>query len=313
MHFYTGHEISAALDYCSLIEALRVAFTGEVKVPQRMHINFASDNPEVDNTLLLMPAIQEGASGGVKIVNVIPENAKRGIESIQGVYFLFDAHTGLPKALFEAKSLTNWRTAATSALASDYLSREDSTCHFMVGTGALAPFVIQAHAAIRPIKKLLIYGRSKQKAEALAELFQENFDAVEVVGSVEEGMKEADIISTATLSQTPLVKGEWLREGQHLDLIGSYKPDMREADDQAMLKSSKFLDTPVALKESGDLAIPLANGVFSVSDILGNLSDLCTQPSAGRSSKEQITLFKSVGYALEDLVAAELVFSSGKG
>lgn len=312
MHFYTEQEISTSLDYPSLIDALRAAFSTEVKVPQRMHINYASDNSEVTNTLLLMPAIKEGVSGGVKIVNVVPENSKRGMESIQGVYLLFDAQNGLPKALFDAKSLTNWRTAAASALASDYLSKEDSTCHFMIGTGALAPYIISAHASNRPIEKVLIYGRNTDKAEALANTFKDQFKSVEVVKSVEEGIAAADIISTATLSETPLVKGEWLRPGQHLDLVGSYRPDTREVDDVAMTRSSKFIDTEMALKESGDLAIPLAHGIFGIDDILGDLADLCSNSCEDRSSEEEITLFKSVGYALEDLVAAELILQSNK-
>lgn len=312
MHFYTQQEIDASLDYRSLIDALREAFANEIKVPQRMHINYKSQNPEVDNTLLLMPAIQEGVSGGVKIVNVVPENAKRGIASIQGVYLLFDAQNGLPQALLDAKSLTNWRTAAASALAADYLARKDASCLFMIGTGALASYMIAAHAANRPISKLLIYGRSVEKAEKLAKNFEEQFDSIEVVESVKTGVSQADIICTATMSQTPLVKGEWLQPGQHLDLVGSYRPDTREVDDESVRRSLKFVDTEMALKESGDMAIPLSDGIFSREDVKGDLAGLCSGREGGRSNEREITLFKSVGYALEDLVGAELVLSKSR-
>lgn len=308
MKFYSGPELNQIFDFPSLIEALRVGFTEEFLVPERMHIDYHNPHDGSENTLLLMPAIRIGDVSGVKLVNVAPANSTRGMASIQGVYYLMNSTTGQPMAIMDAKSLTNWRTAAASALAASYLADPESQRLLMVGTGSLAPFLIEAHLVNRPIDELMVYGRSAAKAEALGQRFSGRLKKVSVEMDLEEAVRRADIISVATFSSTALIKGRWLRPGQHLDLVGSFKPNMREADDEVMRRSAIYVDVKqTAPRESGDLAIPMAHGVISEKDIKGDLFQLCRGEIPGRSSSQETTLFKSVGHALEDLVAARLI------
>jgi len=311
MRFYTSEDIHILLSNPALINALRTGFTKDYTIPARMHLDYDNPEDENQNTLLLMPAVSCGDVAGVKIVNVSTENSKRNLTSIQGIYYLLDAITGEPKALFDAKSLTNWRTAAASALAADYLAAKNASSLLMIGTGSLAPFLIDAHSAVRPIKELHIYGRNREKAEALAKSKAGQFKKIEVVDDLNSSLSKADIISSATFSETPLVKGEYLRSGQHIDLVGAFKPTSRESDDDVMRRSKIYVDTlEMAPKEAGDLVIPLASAVISSKDIRGDLFDLCAGKVSGRKNNDEITVFKSVGHALEDLVAAQLVVNN---
>ena len=310
MDICTQKDITEKLDFQSLIEALHAGFKKDYTIPPRIHLNY--DNPQDgnQNTMLLMPAISTGEVAGVKVVNVAPANSHRDLPSIQGIYYLLNAVTGEPKAIFDAKSLTNWRTAATSALAATYLSRENAETLLMIGTGSLAPFIIDAYRAIRPIEKLMIYGRDQRKAKVLADTKAGQFKKIIVVENLAEAVPHADIVSVATLSTSPLVYGDWLKPGQHVDLIGSYRPDTREADDEVLKKANIYVDSlEMAPKESGDLAIPIKSEVISLEDIKGDLFQLCKNETRGRFSNEEITVFKSVGHALEDLVTAQLILN----
>ncbi|WP_343561120.1 ornithine cyclodeaminase family protein [Kiloniella sp. b19] len=315
MQNLSAEQVEKALDYPSLIEALKQAFQSEITVPKRHHHDMPQPAGEKgeerrDSTLLLMPAWEAGEATGVKLVTISPHNGELDLPAIQGIYILFDGKTGIPRALVEAKTLTTKRTAAASALAASYLAREDSKKLLMVGTGALAPELIQAHAAVRPIKTVAIWGRSPDKARNLITELEQQFPALHftVAEELEDAVSEADIISCATLSEVPLVHGDWLKPGQHLDLVGAYRPDMREADNQAILTSRVFVDTREgATHEGGDVAIPLKEGVIGEGHILGDLFSLCRGEIRGRESSTDITLFKSVGHALEDLTAAKLV------
>ena len=199
-----------------------------------------------------MPAWSNEEYVGVKVVTVSPYNGQFNLPGIQGVYTLIKAENGLVEAQIDAKVLTVKRTAATSALASSFLSREDSSTLLMVGTGALSPELIQAHCAVRPITKVLIWGRSIEKAQAICDNLTTEGVSLSPIESIEAGMAEADIISVATLSQEPLVFGKWLKPGQHLDLVGAYRPDIREADDETLSRSSIFIDHEGAMTETGD-------------------------------------------------------------
>ena len=306
--YLTAEELHSTLNYPELVAALRQGFTKNYLVPPRMHLNYDHSPQKAPNTILLMPAVKSGEDAGVKIITVVPENGRIGLPGIQGIYYLMDATTGSPKALLEARSLTNWRTAAASALASTYLSREESQRLLMVGTGSLAPYLIEAHAAVRPIRSLFIYGRNQEKVLKLAKQFSGQFQQIEVVTDLAAAVPQADIISLATFSPTPLIHGSWLRPGQHVDLVGSYQPDMREADDEVISRGRVFVDDlEMAPRESGDLAIPLATGIITMDDLQGDLFGLSQNKVQGRKTDEEITVFKSVGHALEDLVAAQLV------
>ncbi|MEH6629656.1 MAG: ornithine cyclodeaminase family protein [Halopseudomonas aestusnigri] len=308
MQNITAEQVAQALDYPSLVEALREAFKSDITVPMRHHHDMEQPGGRRESTLLLMPAWESGKAVGVKLVTVSPDNGERNLPAIQGIYILFDGETGTPKALIEAKTLTARRTAAASALAASYLARANSQKLTMVGTGVLAPSLIQAHAAVRPIKEVTIWGRDHGKATALAQEITASGIQAKAAENIEAAVKSADIISCATLSQQPLVKGSWLQPGQHLDLVGAYRPDMREADDDAIRYSSVFVDTRAgATKEGGDIVIPLATGVLNLQNIKADLFELTREQHQGRSSEEEITYFKSVGHALEDLAAAQLV------
>ena len=296
--------------YDELIDKLRDAFAANsVIVPQRHHHDFPNPAEGVESTMLLMPAWDPGNNAGVKIVTVSPNNSKYKLPSIQGIYLYVDAQKGIIKAIFDAKALTNKRTAAASALASSYLSREDSSSLLMIGTGALSGNLIQAHCTVRPVKDVFIYGRNVDKAGNVAADLAEEGLSISVVETIEEIISDVDIVSCATLSPEPLVLGKNIRPGQHLDMVGAYRRDMREADDEVLLKSSIFVDNVTgALKETGDLVIPLEKDVISKNDVRADLFGLCAGTASGRKNQEEITFFKSVGHALEDLVGANYYF-----
>jgi alanine dehydrogenase len=299
-------QVAARLGREPLIDALMRAFQADYQVPDRQHYAVGGPlNPK--DILLVMPAWRVGGCLGVKVVTIFPGNARRGESAVHATYALFDAATGLPLAVLEGTELTRRRTAAASALAARYLAPTDATRLLMVGTGGLAPHIIESHAAVRPISSVRVWGRRLEAAEAVARGFADRSYDVEAVSDLHAAVRWADIISCATLAETPIVQGAWLRPGQHLDLIGSFTPAMREADDAALARAGIYVDTRAgALAESGELLHGFASGAITVANVRGELADLVRGADAGRRSAEEITLFKSVGCALEDLAAAEL-------
>jgi ornithine cyclodeaminase len=310
LRYVSAEEIDATLDFPSLIDALHQAFRADIETPLRHHHAIAREDGEA--ALLLMPAWtkeKEGSFLGTKTVTVFPGNLAKGLGSVAGTYLLMSGDTGEPLVTIDGHRLTLWRTAAASALAAKYLAREDASHLLLIGAGALAPYLARAHAAVRPIKKVSIWNRTPERAKALAhELSGETFKT-EVVRSVESAVREADIVTCITLSQTPVVSGEWLKAGAHLDLVGAFRPNAREADDAAAKRARIYVDTRRgALKEAGDLVIPMAAGIIKESDVQGDLFELCREQAKGRQSAAEITLFKSVGTAIEDLAAAIMVW-----
>jgi alanine dehydrogenase len=305
--FVTAATLNAKLDYPSLIAALKTAFAADWSVPVRHHHGVAIPG-EPEQTLLLMPAWEGGKSVGVKLVTITPGNGARSLPAVQGIYLLLDGATGIPKVLMEGTTLTVRRTAAASALAASFCARKDAAVHLMVGAGALARPLIEAHRAVRPIKKTLLWARKPEQAEAKAADLAKAGIEVSVVRDLEAAVRQADIISCATLSSEPLVRGAWLKLGAHLDLVGAYTPELRESDDDAVKRATLFCDTRGgALKEGGDLVQPLKSGVINESSVAADLVDLCKGKHVGRTRDDEITLFKSVGTAIEDLAAAKLM------
>ncbi len=306
--------IDRVLTRSGMVEALRHGFREAIVTPVRHHHPMPRAG-EDDAMLLLMPAWSDGRDGladdavtGVKIVSVVPGNAERGLASVVGTYVLMSGASGAPLAVLDGTRLTLWRTAGASALAADYLARPDAKRLVTIGAGALAEHLIEAHTAIRPIEDVAIWNRSLGKAEALAERFAGRPFRVRAVADPEAAIRDADVVSTATMSTTPIVRGDWLKPGAHVDLVGGYTPAMREADDTAIARARVFVDTREgATREAGDITRPLASGVLTLERIVGDLADLCRGAVAGRGGADEITLFKSVGTALEDLVAARLV------
>ena len=306
MQILNANDVAAALPYDRLIGALDAAFASDVTVPQRVHLDVPVPGGNA-GTLLLMPAWAAGRSVGVKVATVFPDNATRSLPAVFASYFLMNGETGEPFAVLDGTELTVRRTAAASALASRYLSRRDATTLLMVGTGNLAPHLVRAHAATRPIDRVIVWGRRAEAAHALVEeLMQENVTA-EVATDLDTAIPDADIISCATLSPDPLVRGALLRDGQHLDLVGAFKPDMRESDSDAVRRAAVYVDTRGgALAEAGDILQAIDDGAITADDIRGDLAELVTGKAERRANDAAVTLFKSVGTALEDLAAAEL-------
>ncbi len=301
----TAAEVHAALAYPALIDALRGAFAAGAEVPLRSSHEVT---PEGDR-LLLMPAWRAGEDLGVKLVTVFPRNPQRGLPSVSALYVLLDGATGHPRMLIDGEALTLRRTAAASALASTYLSRPDSSRLLVVGTGALAPYMAAAHCAVRPIRKVLVWGRSFERATSLAARLSIEGCTCEAVASLAEGLAQADIVTCATTAREPVVRGELVRAGTHVDLVGAFTRGMRECDDDLVRKSAVFVDTFTgALTEASDLLDPLETGMIKRAHLLGELADLATGRHPGRTALGEVTLFKSVGSALEDLCAARLVF-----
>lgn len=308
MRIIASAEVEAALDYASLVERLRQAFRRDIQVPVRHHHDVQATGGS-GGTLLLMPAWQVDRHVGIKMVTIFPDNGEKSLPAVMGIYVLLDGKTGSPLALIDGPTLTVKRTAAASALASNYLSRPDSERLLMIGTGAMAPELITAHAAVRPICNVLIWGRDRDKAEKLARRLNRRDFRVEATDDLEAAARGAHIISCATLSHQPLIHGDWLQPGQHVDLVGAFRPDMRESDDRVMERARVFVDTRAgALSEAGDIILAIDAGALGRDDIAGDLVELTRGERSGRRYYDQITAFKSVGTAIEDLAAAQLVY-----
>lgn len=306
MHIITEAEVARLLDAPSLVEALREAFRTGCVAPQRHHHTVGVPGAP-DATLLLMPAWTEGGYLGVKVAAVFPGNVAANKPAVAATYLLSDATNGRILAVIDGGELTARRTAATSVLAANYLAAPRAKNLLIVGTGRIARHLARAYKACRPeLQSVAVWGRTPSHAAALvAALSGESIDAAPA-SDLEAAVKEADIVACATLAREPLIKGRWLKAGQHLDLIGSYTTEMREADDDAVAKARVVLDTLDALHESGDIVQPLKSGALQ-RDRITDLAKLVREVTPARDPRE-ITLFKSVGCALEDLAAATLAY-----
>jgi len=308
-----ANEVAARLGRVPLIDALERAFRSEFHSPARQHYTVGS-SADGNDFLLTMPAWQTGRCIGIKLVTVFSGNSRQGKPAVHAAYALFSGVDGTPIATLDGTELTRRRTAAASALAARFLARSEASRLLMVGTGALAPHIIDTYTTARPITAVRVWGRTSQRAQAVARSFAGRPIDIEAIDDLEAGVRWADIISCATLATAPLVRGAWLSPGQHLDLIGSFTPEMREVDDEALARSRIYVDTREgALAESGELVQAIAGGLITAADIYGDLAALTRGTVSGRGSTEEITLFKSVGCALEDLAAAELALGLGSG
>ena len=305
-----AESVATALPYEQLVDALDVAFAGETEVPLRAHHTVPVPGG-TNGTLLLMPAWNTGRSIGIKVATVFPDNAKLDCPAVFASYLLLSAETGVPVAVLDGTEMTLRRTAAASALASRYLSREKASRLLMVGTGNLAPHMVLAHASVRPIDRVFVWGRREDAASDLAERLSAAGVRAEATDDIENTVPDVDIISCATLASDALVCGEWLKPGQHVDLVGAFTPEMREADDESLRRSEVYVDTRTgALSEAGEIVQGMASGAIGEDEIRGELSELANGSVEGRTDDDTITLFKSVGTALEDLAAAELVMKN---
>lgn len=305
-------EVSEHLGYAELINALKNIFLSDFTMPLRHHHFYKTEDGE-ENTLILMPVWNEEYMG-MKQVTVAPGNAKIDKPSIYAQYILSNSKTGQPLALMNAAEITCRRTACTSALASSYLSRKDSKNLLVVGGGKVAQHLVQAHSEVRDFETINVWMRNESKLTAFINHLHDLGYAAQAVQDLETAAREADVISCATLSPTPVIKGEWVKPGTHLDMIGSHKPNTRETDDAAILKSTIFVDSRMgALHETGELAIPINAGLISENDVKADIVELIKGRHSGRTSANEVTLFKSAGLAIEDLAAALLVYKNTFG
>lgn len=301
--FLSAAEVHAALPLGSLVAALWEAFRQGAEVPLR-HSHLV--RPASGGRLLLMPAWRSDGPAGVKLVTVYPDNAARGLPTVSALYVLLDAQ-GRPRALLDGEALTLRRTGAASALAAGYLARPESKVLLVVGTGRLAPWMARAHASACSYEKVLVWGRSWEKAALVAAELAAGGLPARTAPDLAEALAEADVVTAATTSKEPILTRAMVRPGTHVDLVGGFTPEMREADDALVARASLFVDTRQgALAEAGDLVQPIARGLVRPEAVRADLAELCAERHPGRTSVGEITLFKSVGTALEDLAAAEL-------
>ena len=309
MLLLTDDQTRDALPFPDLIDALADMFRAGCVMPTRHHHDMEIPG-EPDGTMLLMPAWVPGGYAGVKVATVVPGNAERNLPAVAAQYLLSDARTGEMLALVDGGELTARRTAAASALAARYLARSDARHLLVLGTGRLAPNLIEAHMAVRPIKEVTVWGRSREKAAELAVDLERSFPvSVKPAETLKDALGKADIVSAATLSSEPLISGMHLKPGAHVDLVGAFKPSMRESDDDLVKRAEIYVDTrDGCLSEGGDIVQPLRSGVISQEDIKADLYELCRGEHPGRQAEDSVTMFKSVGAALEDLAGAILAY-----
>lgn len=297
MHLHE-EDVHALLQPGELVEVLRQAFVSDIQAPQRTHHHIPGSDA---TTMLLMPAWTANAFG-VKVLTVDPARTQKGFPSIDGLYLLMDGVSGAPLAVIGARALTASRTAAVSALAASYLARPDVSTLLMVGTGNLAPLVIEAHCSVRNYERVMIWGRDQRKAEAVRDQLKVQVEVI-IATELNSAIASADVISCATSSMRPLVHKADVRPGTHVDLIGSYTPKMREADNELFLDARVFVDTKDAIAESGDLIGPCFTGSLDPTAIR-DLPELIRAPNLGRRHAKEITIFKATGTATADLAVA---------
>jgi len=311
MRVVAADDINRLLRYDALIDALDQAFRSDIEAPDKI-AHFIPQPLGGDAKVMLMPAWNQSGQRfiGCKLVNLFPNNARAGKPSVLGSYVLMSGDTGETLAVMDGAALTAWRTACSSALAARYLAREDASHLVMIGAGALAPHLVRAHCAVRPIKRVTLWNRTRSRAVSTAFALSTSGPSPDIADDLEMAVREADIVSCATLSATPLVHGAWLKKGAHVDLVGAFSPKTREADDEAIRRARVYVDNRTnAPKASGDIAIPLKKNIMALKDIQADLSELCRGKKKGRKRRDEITLFKSTGLALEDLAAAVVVWN----
>ena len=311
MRVLSYDETVVALDFPPLVEALRQAFRKTDFATPSADLHSLAVPGEPTGSLIVLPAWLPGKNFGVRLTTNFPGNTARNKPVRGGSYLLGDGRTGEILAIFDGPALTLRRTAAASALAATYLARAESERMLMMGTGALASHLIAAHANVRPIHSVLVWGRDRDKAARLAQRMTRRNLKVAPAEDLEKAVRGADIVCCATSAREPILKGAWLPEGIHVDLVGGRTPQMREADDEAITRARIFVDVrEAAEQQAGDIVQPLASGVITAFDITGDLFELTRGDRAGRRFHNQITLFKSVGHALEDLTAAQVALDN---
>lgn len=313
MRIIGAEELRAGLPWRELEGALEAMFRQGCAAPLR-HRHALPQPTAPEGTLLLMPAWSAPEAAGrrytgVKIVHVAPGNGAKGIPAVQAVYLLSDGETGVPLAMLDGGELTDRRTAAASTLAGRFLARPDSRRLLLLGSGRVAAALAEAWCARFPIGEVAIWSRRAENAAALAaRLAAHGLPARPAATPDPRGF---DIVSAATLSETPLLRGAEVEPGTHIDLVGAFRPTMRESDAALLARATLVVDTRAgALAEAGDVVQAIAEGAITEAHVAAELAELCRGAHPGRRRPEEITVFKSVGWAGEDLAAAMLAYAA---
>lgn len=309
MRFIAAEELRNLLDYPFLVEGLARLHREAPPEVDRLLMEQAGDDGGAPDFFMIWQAWQPGQVLGSKLMTGFPANPGSGLPTIQGVYLLFDGRDGRPLACIDGTELTYWKTAADSALGADFLATRDASVLLMVGAGAMAPHLIRAHLAVRPsIDRVLVWNRTAARAAELAGSLDLDDASVEIAHDLEAAAASADVICCATASRVPVIEGAWLKPGSHLDLVGSFTNEMREADDEAARRARICVDSRwFTIGQCGDITGPLRSGAIVEADITADLFDLCQGRAPGRQQASEITLFKNAGGAHLDLMVARLI------
>ena len=308
MKVISAEEVHAALSYPELVDSLHEAYGGKYSMPPRQV--FLLDENTNHDAFAVLPSWNDQFIG-VKSFTYFPE-AELPYKSLYSKILLFDRDHGEPLALVDGTTVTFWRTAGISGLATRLLSREDSETMLLLGTGNLAPYIIRANLSVRSLKRVMVWGRNLVKAESIVEMMQKEFPDVEfsAIEDRQAACAEADIVVAATGSHDPVVLGEWIRPGTHTDFIGNHHADKRECDTELIKKAKVYADSRVnAFKEAGEILVPIKEGVFAEEGVVAELSEMCRGDAVLRENEEEVTLFKSIGMAMSDLVGAGLAYN----
>ena len=300
------------LPFTTLVDELAAMHRDPIGLVDEMLMESVDDKDNVSH-FFIRTGWQPEKAVGAKVITVFPRNNQtREYPSIQAVYILFEAVNGSPVACLDGTALTWLKTASDSALGSKLLSREDIESMLMIGAGQMAPHLLSAHCEVRPsLKRVQVWNRTAEKARQLCIEMKQKFPSIDfsAVDEIEAAAREADLICSAIGRKEPIIEGAWLKPGAHVDLIGAFTPDMREADDEVLRRGSLFVDArETTINHIGELMIPLASGVISEADVLADFSDLCQQRHAGRSSEDEITVFKNGGGGHLDLMCARILY-----
>jgi len=315
MRVIPAASIDAAVTLRDLVEALRAGFRGATVAPEVIRETVSRpgrSDARVDIAPGWADFLAQGHSDrgymGVRVSTAFPGNAALDRPEEMGVYVLMSGRTGEPLTIIDGTALKLRCAAATSALAAGYLARADARRLLVIGAGALAGYQIAGITAVRPVTEVLVWARTRRKADALAGRMRNRDYRIAATGELEEAVRGADIVVCATSSADPVLPGDWIGPGTHVDLSGARFPDRRQADDRLAQAARIFVDTHDALRCCGDLVEPLDRGVLSAEDVAADLSQLARGEKSGRRFDGQVTAFAAGGSAIADLAAAAHIF-----
>ncbi len=316
MKLILAEHVENICQYPELVSALEAYHKEPPADLKDMLLTSVQPQAQGDNHLLIRAAWSHGNALGLKAASVFPVNrTDTQLPAIHASYTLFDGTNGVPVATIDGTSMTYYKTAADSALGAKILSRKGITRMTMVGAGAMAPHLIKAHVDIQQtIREVTIWNRTQSKAIQMIDELDLPSINFTVSDDLESAVRQAELLCTATMTQEPIIQGEWLSPGMHLDLIGAFTLDMREVDDHAIRNSKIFVDSrKTTIGEIGEISIPMQTGVISESDVLADLYELCSNTVQGRKDDNEITLFKNGGGGHLDLMTAQFIYSRFQG